>query len=131
MAKVSVTEAAKLAGIGRQQLYRGYIYPGKITVERDHRGRPIIDTAEIMRVFGVLHDTPEDTQNEQQDTSNFRNRYIELEARFQEMEKLVLALQAQLAEAKEREEWLRSRIEAAEQKLLAGPESKRRRWWPW
>ncbi|WP_312284077.1 hypothetical protein [Candidatus Igneacidithiobacillus taiwanensis] len=47
------------------------------------------------------------------------------------MEKLVLALQAQLAEAKEREEWLRSRIEAAEQKLLAGPETKRRRWWPW
>ncbi len=130
MAKVSVTEAAKLAGIGRQQLYRGYIYPGKITVERDSKGRPIIDTAEILRVFGVLHDTPEDTPNEQRDTSYFRNRYLELEARFQETEKLIVALQAQLAEAKEREEWLRSRIEAQEQKLLTGPGAKRR-WWPW
>ena len=64
MARVNITEAARLAGIGRQHLYRKYLRPkdkkGKllaplITVEEDHAGNSVIDTAEILRVFGKLH----------------------------------------------------------------------------
>ena len=64
MAKVNITDAAKLAGIGRQHMYRKYINPrdkdGKIltpliTVEIDNLGNKVIDTSEILRVFKVLH----------------------------------------------------------------------------
>lgn len=72
MAKVSITDAAKLAGIGRQHLYRKYITPREkngitspslITVEIDNNGNKVIDTAEILRVFKVLHTSEGDTTN--------------------------------------------------------------------
>jgi hypothetical protein len=67
MAKVNVTEAARLAGIGRAHLYRKYLSPkdkdGKLltpllSVERDHQGNTTIDTSELLRVFGKLCETP-------------------------------------------------------------------------
>ena len=57
MALVSVSQAARLAGISRQQLYRGYIQTGKITVQKVQKGEkaePKIDTSEILRVFGGM-----------------------------------------------------------------------------
>lgn len=57
MALVSVSQAARLAGISRQQLYRGYIHTGKITVQQVQKGEkvePRIDTSEILRVFGEM-----------------------------------------------------------------------------
>lgn len=57
MALVSVSQAARLAGISRQQLYRGYIQTGKITVQQLQKGdkvEPKIDTSEILRVFGEM-----------------------------------------------------------------------------
>ena len=80
MAKVTVTEAAKLAGLGRQQLYRGYISTGKISVERDHQDRPRIDTAEILRVFGEMKGTPEATQNGHHINSEKRHVDSDLQA---------------------------------------------------
>lgn len=56
MPKVTISHAARLAGISRQQLYDGYIRSGKISVERDNPKKPKIDTAEIIRVFGTLQD---------------------------------------------------------------------------
>ncbi|MCE5388816.1 MAG: hypothetical protein K0041_09605 [Acidithiobacillus sp.] len=131
MAKVSVTEAARLAGIGRQHLYRGYISTGKISVERDHLGKPQIDTAEIIRVFGELKATEEETQKDHEETidnfflDNRIRHYIEAK------DETIAALRTQLEEAKDRESWLRSKLDALEQKLLTGPETKRRWWWLW
>jgi predicted nuclease with TOPRIM domain len=53
MSYVNITEAAKLAGISRNYLYVKYIKTGKITVTR-RNDVPMIDTAEILRVFGEL-----------------------------------------------------------------------------
>jgi hypothetical protein len=52
MAKISISEAARLAGISRSALYRGYISKGKLTVERDKNNAPMVDTPELFRVFG-------------------------------------------------------------------------------
>lgn len=52
MAKVSVSEAARIAKISRSYLYRKYITTGKISVEKDREDKPVIDTSEIIRVFG-------------------------------------------------------------------------------
>ena len=54
MAKVSISEAARLAGITRQYFYKKYINTGAISVDREKEDAPTIDTAELFRVFGEL-----------------------------------------------------------------------------
>lgn len=55
MALVSVSQAARLAGISRQHLYRKFIKTGEISVSKGLKGEPLIDTSELLRVFGQLH----------------------------------------------------------------------------
>ncbi|MGE3550925.1 MAG: hypothetical protein AB7I29_13630 [Geobacter sp.] len=54
MAKVSISQAARLAGITRQYFYKKYINTGVISVNREKEDAPTIDTAELFRVFGEL-----------------------------------------------------------------------------
>lgn len=53
MAKHSISEAAKLTGKARSTLHR-HIKDGKISKETDADGQPVIDTAELVRVYGPL-----------------------------------------------------------------------------
>lgn len=55
MALVSVSQAARLAGISRQHLYRKFIKTGEVSVSKGIKGEPLIDTSELLRVFGQLH----------------------------------------------------------------------------
>ena len=55
MAQVSISEAARLSGISRSNFYKNYIRQGKLSVTKDHQGRPQVDVSEIIRVFGGLH----------------------------------------------------------------------------
>ena len=128
MAKVSVTEAARLAGIGRQQLYRGYISTGKISVDRDHLGRPQIDTAEIIRVFGELKATQEETPNRQEETIEKRNLDNGIQALIEAKEETIAELRARLQEAADREAWLRQQLERA-QAVLTDQRQPSRAWW--
>lgn len=54
MAKHTISESARLANLARSALYEHYIKPGKISVSRDERNRPYIETAELVRVFTHL-----------------------------------------------------------------------------
>ena len=54
MALVSISQAAKLAGVNRSNFYTSYLNQGKISVVRDERNRPCVDTSELLRVFGSL-----------------------------------------------------------------------------
>lgn len=54
MAKHTISESARLANMARSALYEHYIKPGKISVCRDERNRPYIETAELVRVFSHL-----------------------------------------------------------------------------
>jgi DNA-binding transcriptional MerR regulator len=104
MAKVTITEAAKLAGISRQQLYRGYINKGRLSTEKAG-DKSFIDVSELLRVFPnakietsesdtiLHHDTPKNNQ-----VTSSENE-------------IVTILKTQLAEAKEREKWLTSQID--------------------
>lgn len=58
MAIVSISEAARLAGVGRATLYRR-IDDGTISTVQNHDGSRGIDTSEILRVFGCLQATSE------------------------------------------------------------------------
>ena len=62
MAKVSISKAAKLAGVSRTALYKSYINKGLLSTSRDDAGKKCIDTSEILRVFGKLQDNSEGLQ---------------------------------------------------------------------
>lgn len=58
MAKVNLTQGAKLAGVSRSTLNR-HIKEGKISKDNSKDGKPCVDTSELQRVYGELsHDTP-------------------------------------------------------------------------
>lgn len=54
MAQVSISEAARLAGISRGGLYKTYLNKGVISVSTDSAGKKFIETSELLRVFGEL-----------------------------------------------------------------------------
>ena len=52
-ATVSISEAARLVGKGRQTLYN-HKKQGKLSFEKDRDGSPVVQVAELMRVYGEL-----------------------------------------------------------------------------
>jgi hypothetical protein len=54
MARVSISEAARLANISRPHLYNKYIKPGAISIIIEQDGKKVIDTSDLMRIFGEL-----------------------------------------------------------------------------
>ena len=132
MAKVSISAAAKIAGISRSNFYKNYIKKGKISVSKDHQGRPHIDTSEVLRVFGVLQGvTPElsleaqEIQSTIQKVTTFevsKNTLLEMENRL---------LKEQLAKAEEREEWYRQQMGelSGVLKQLECQRENKRPWW--
>ena len=61
MAKITVAEALKLVPVKKTALY-GDIKKGTLSAETDARGRKIVDTAELERVYGQLK-TPNENGN--------------------------------------------------------------------
>ena len=51
---LSIKDAAMAAGISRTAFYKQYILPGKISVNRADPKKPVVDTSEILRVFGSI-----------------------------------------------------------------------------
>ncbi len=124
VALVSISEAARLVRKSRSTLYKTYIETGKLSVGQDSAtGRPVVDTSELIRVFGGLyathatgHATDTKTHNATHDaTPNAtppRDMAIDL------LRQLVKSKEDQLAQAKEqlraaqeREEWMRKQVD--------------------
>lgn len=111
MARLSISAAAKAAGIARQTLYAGYINTGKITVGTDEQGHKYIDTAEILRVFGTLQPDKVDTVTLPE---NRHNPTLELDMLKREIDLLRERLAEKddlLRQAQNREEMLNRHIE--------------------
>ena len=53
MAEVSISEAAKLVGKSRKSLYR-HVKDGKLSVSQSVSGKTIVETSELIRVYGAL-----------------------------------------------------------------------------
>lgn len=101
MSKVSITEASKLVKISRATMYNKYINTGIISVEAVD-GVKQIDTSELIRVFGNIHDI--DNNNTSAHTaidSNLDNQ----------KDKIIHLLESQLSEARDREKWLMQQLE--------------------
>ncbi len=139
MAKVTVTEAARLVGIARQHLYRAYITNGKISVDRDFNGRPMIDTSELLRVFGELKETPNGDNERLSETPDGDGSDSVSQSNEKPETEIIRLLKQELAEAKarekeileravEREAWLRQQLERA-QAVLTDQRQHNRPWW--
>ena len=94
----TITEAAKLAGISRQTLYRNYINTGVISVTKID-SKVHIELTELIRVFPNLS-RPSDSIVTPDDTTE--TMYLTRENEL---------LREQLQQAKEREEWLKLQLE--------------------
>lgn len=101
MAKLSITQAAKAAQISRQTMYRKYINTGKISVEVINEQK-YIDTAELIRVFGVLHidndNNPQAETFKHDSADNSKDQIIDL-------------LKEQLEHERQEKKWLMEQLE--------------------
>jgi hypothetical protein len=100
MNKISISAAARLAGISRTNLYKTYINAGKISVIRED-DKVYIDTSELIRVF------PNCKLNS---TSNEQELSCKDDILTHDNSEIVELLKTQLAEAKDREDWLKQQI---------------------
>jgi hypothetical protein len=99
---------------------------GRLSYERDESGGRLIDTAELLRVFG--ESPPEDARNRSSNDERHAVHNVELRAKL-ELERAKNALlEGRVAELKEeRDRWR----EQASRLLTDQRPGKRRSWWPW
>lgn len=122
MAKVSISQAAKLAGIARSHLYEKYIKSGNLTVLTEDDGKKYVDTSELLRVFGTLKKlgSKDSGQDSEKDRSGHlpdeeKDRHGQqlcdsLNLLLEEKDKHIRLLQVQLEEARQREHWLQDQV---------------------
>lgn len=117
MSKVTTTEASKLTGKSRATLYNA-MKSGSLSYVQDDKDGRLLDTEELLRVYGPLK--PLDNNPVQPDVKALHHQTpVDGD--------LVAVLKAQLAEAAERERWLRDQLDAVLQRAL--PPAAPRPWW--
>ena len=74
MSKITIIEAVKLIPVSEATLRRN-IASGKVSSEKDARGRRVIDTAELQRAYGELKSTGTDDKPTETDNHNPMTEY--------------------------------------------------------
>ena len=118
MTLLTLTEAAKTAGIARSTLYRA-IHNGHISVVSQSDGSKGIDTSELQRVFGPLQGTTKPTK---QDDAQWDVAL--LHTRIDALERENGLLRDEIQASRERESKL---LDVVSQGLLEGPKNKRKK----
>ena len=127
MALVSVSQAARLAGISRQHLYRKFIKTGEISVSKGLKGEPLIDTSELLRVFGELHGDGAALQEETHEKHTGDSGLVsELQAKLQLIEAENRALRERIEDKDKHLDDVRQALRLLEDK---SEKKKRWKWW--
>ena len=118
MTLLTLTQAAKTAGIARSTLYRA-IHNGRLSVVSKPNGSKGIDTSELQRVFGPLQNTTELTRQPDapQDVAL-------LQARIDALERENGLLRDEIQASRERENKL---LDVVSQGLLEAPQGRHRK----
>lgn len=103
MAQVSISEAIRLTKISRSHFYKKYINTGLISIINEH-DKKLIDTSELLRVFGNIH--IENNNLEQNQTTQDIQRTEDTNV-------IIQLLKEQLAKAEEDKKWLQQQLEKA------------------
>lgn len=126
MALHNISQAAKLVGLSRTHFYNKYVNKGLLTISKDNKDSPMVDTSELIRVFGTLHVDSTKSVNTIQEFTPIKDTEISL------LRELIKAKDEQLNAAKEREDWLKSKVdEYANAVKLIAPPVKKKGWFSW
>jgi len=68
MAKILLSEAAKLVPVSKPTLYR-HVQENKFSWDKDSQGHKVVDPAELQRFYGTLKNPDNLNENTQQDSS--------------------------------------------------------------
>lgn len=109
MALLNISQAAKAAGKDRNTIKR-YMRDGRLSSSKDGCDKVVIDSAELVRVFGALvsdgsTDAPDKTSTESPENNSIHQ--LTIETLVQQLE----AAQQRETAALEREEWLKRQLE--------------------
>jgi hypothetical protein len=120
---VNISKACQLAGISRTVFYQNYINKGKITVSRDGRNRPMVDTSEIVRVFGELKSVQNLQYSQEQSIAEDNSKkeqivasrevfidLVQLKAENLQMKERLREKDEQLIQAEKRQQWQQEQI---------------------
>ena len=98
--KVSISQAARMAGISRQHFYDKYVNKGVVSVERDNPAQPLIDVSELLRVFTNIKLPDNEVSPERQELT------LEFTRKLSDLDKELQVIRQQLTASQEREKWL-------------------------
>lgn len=134
MAKVNISEAARMVGKSRSHLYEKYINTGFITVEKDRDGRKIIDTSELIRAFGSL--SLDDNSKDVVENNQGHNENSEKDSLISALQSENQVLREYLGAKEQEVAWLREQFSKTtalltHQKEVAEVGRGKRWWWPW
>ena len=102
MALLPVSKAADLVGLSRKTMY-AHVRSGKVSASKDSKGVLLIDSSELIRVFGVLRQeqSSEGNNTRRLESSDFNQSMLDkMEQMTRQIESLtekVMELQKQLA----------------------------------
>ena len=116
---VSVSEAARAAGINRRTLQRA-IQTGRLSATVDAAGGRGVDLAELIRVFGPLKEAPQETPRGPDAVMSH-----ETAPKTAPETALVAILREQLQQAQQEKDRLMSLLETAQQVLQAEQQARR------
>ena len=132
MSKITFSEAVKIISVSESTLRRD-MRSGKVSSEKDQRGRNIFDTAELQRVYGNLNlngkpTLSSETVNDSQMTDNDTPKIVAL------LEGQVADLKAQLDTATTENTQLldlATRLQKQNEILMIPPPKPKRRFFRW
>ena len=118
MARLSISEAARQAGISRQYLHTRYIKRGVLTAFTDETGKPYVESADLLRVFegrlpGPKTSGAQVTGVASNDTAvSLQQMTPDIVGRTAQLQAELTAAHEQLQEAREREKWYQAQLES-------------------
>ena len=108
MAKVSISEAIRMAGVSRSHFYSKYINRGLISVEIDG-DKKLIDISDLVRVFGSIQ--LENNKKEHNKIDEYTDNISYKDGVIRLLEQQLQESKQRETEAKNREEWLQKQID--------------------
>lgn len=129
MAKLNISQAAKAVGKSRRTI-QNHIKQGKLSCETDGNGNKVIDTSELMRVYGEVQDSFTGNTHEQkkENTQQFTAHYAELlQQKINDLEKQVKELEQDREERRDREAKLLGIVK--QQNVLLEDKRERKGFW--
>ena len=111
--KVSISKAARMAGVSRTTFYKNYLDKGVISKSKDSQNRAYIELSELLRVFPESKsDTATTTTNTYIPAQNEQG----LTHLNEQLKQEILYLKLTIEAMKENEQWLKDQL--SQQKLI-------------